>query len=94
MTACHVPSPGSAGRSCDERSAGFAGIVVVVVVVVVVASGTVVVDVVEVDVVVVDVVVEVTTVATVLSMGQDEVATVGRICSGVMMSGTDVVVDD
>jgi hypothetical protein len=96
MTACHVPSPGSAGRSCDERSAGFAGIVVVVVVVV--ASGTVVVvvvvDVVEVDVVVVDVVVEVTTVATVLSMGQDEVATVGRICSGVMMSGTDVVVDD
>jgi cobalamin biosynthesis protein CobD/CbiB len=94
MTACHVPSPGSAGRSCDERSAGFAGIVVVVVVVV--ASGTVVVvvDVVEVDVVVVDVVVEVTTVATVLSMGQDEVATVGRICSGVMRSGTDVVVDD
>jgi cobalamin biosynthesis protein CobD/CbiB len=94
MTACHVPSPGRAGRSCDERSAGFAGIVVVVVVVV--ASGTVVVvvDVVEVDVVVVDVVVEVTTVATVLSMGQDEVATVGRICSGVMRSGTDVVVDD
>jgi hypothetical protein len=94
MTACHSPSPANAGRSCDERSAGFAGIVVVVVVVV--ASGTVVVvvDVVEVDVVVVDVVVEVTTVARVSSMGQDEVATVGRICSGVMMSGTDVVVDE
>ena len=97
ITACHSPSPGNAGRSCDERSDGFAGIVVVVVVVVVVASGTVVVVVVvvvDVDVVVVDVVVEVTTVALVVSMGQDEVATVGRICSGVMMSGTDVVVDD
>jgi len=64
-------------------------VVVVVVVVVATAPGTV-----DVVVVVVDVVVEVTTVATVLSMGQDEVATVGRICSGVMMSGTDVVVDD
>jgi hypothetical protein len=95
MTACHSPSPGNAGISWDERSAGFAGIVVVVVVVV--APGTVVVVVVvvvDVDVVVVDVVVEVTTVAAVVSMGQEVVATVGRICSGVMMSGTDVVVDD
>jgi hypothetical protein len=69
----------------------------VVVVVVVVAPGTVVVVVVvvvDVDVVVVDVVVEVTTVAAVVSMGHEVVATVGRICSGVMMSGTDVVVDD
>jgi len=64
-------------------------VVVVVVVVVATAPGTV-----DVVVVVVDVVVEVTTVATVLSMGQEEVATVGRICSGVMMSGTVVVVDD
>ena len=90
ITACHSPSPANAGINWDERSAGFAGMVVVVVVVVVAtAPGTV-----DVVVVVVDVVVEVTTVATVLSMGQDEVATVGRICSGVMMSGTDVVVDD
>jgi hypothetical protein len=89
MTACHSPSPGSAGISCDERSAGFAGIVVVVVVVVDTSPGTVVV----VDVVVVDVVDE-TTVAVVLLIGQEDVATVGRICSGVIMSGTDVVVDD
>ena len=41
MIACHSPSPGSAGRSCDERSSGFAGIVVVVVVVVTIAPGTV-----------------------------------------------------
>jgi hypothetical protein len=77
-------------------SFGLAGIVVVEVDVVASGTGTVVVvD----DVVVVvddddDVVVEVTTVAAVLSMGQEVVATVGRICSGVMMSGTDVVVDD
>jgi hypothetical protein len=63
--------------------------VVVVVVVVVISPGTVVVVVV--DVVVVDVVVE-TTVAVVLLIGQEDVATVGRIWSGVMMSGTDVVV--
>ena len=80
MTACHFPSPGNAGRSCDERSSGFEGMVVDVVVDVVdIAPGivVVVVDVVVVDVV--DVVVEVTTVAAVLSIGQDEVATVGRI---------------
>ena len=78
MTACHFPSPGNAGRSCDERSSGFEGMVVDVVVDV--APGIVVVVVVLVDdVVVVDVVVEVTTVAAVLSIGQDEVATVGRI---------------
>jgi len=65
--------------------------VVVVVVVVVISLGTVEV----VDVVVVDVdVVDETTVAVVLLIGQEDVATVGRICSGVMMSGTDVVVDD
>jgi hypothetical protein len=92
MTACHSPSPGSAGISWEERSAGFAGMVVVVVVVVAIAPGTVVV--VDVVVVVVVVVVEVTTVAEVLLIGQEDVATVGRICSGVMMSGTDVVVDD
>ena len=90
ITACHWPSPGSAGRSLDERSAGLAGIVVDVVVVEV--SGVVVVLVI--DVVVVDVVVEVTTVTEVLSMGHEDVATVGRICSGVTMSGTEVVVDD
>jgi hypothetical protein len=85
ITACHSPSPGNAGRSCDERSAGLAGIVVVVVVVVVISPGTVVVvDVVVVEVVEV-VVVEVTTVAAALSIGHDEVATVGRICSGVLM---------
>jgi hypothetical protein len=65
--------------------------VVVVVVVVVISPGTVVVVVVVVDVVVVDVVDE-TTVAVVLLIGQEDVATVGRIWSGVMMSGTDVVV--
>jgi len=95
MMACHVPSPGSAGRSCDGMSFGLAGIVVVEVDVVASGTGTVVVvD----DVVVVvdddDVVVEVTIVAAVLSIGHELVATVGRICSGVMMSGTDVVVDD
>ena len=89
ITACHSPSPGNAGINWDERSAGFAGMVVVVVVVVVATAP----GIVDVVVVVVDVVVEVTTVATVLSMGQDVVATVGRICSGVTMSGTDVVVD-
>jgi hypothetical protein len=68
--------------------------VVVVVVVVVISPGIVVVVDVVVVVVVVDVVVEVTTVAAVLLIGQEDVATVGRICSGVMMSGTDVVVDD
>jgi hypothetical protein len=68
----------------------LAGIVVDVVVVEV--SGVVVVLVV--DVVVVDVVVEVTTVTEVLSMAHEDVATVGRICSGVTMSGTEVVVDD
>ena len=88
MTACHFPSPGNAGRSWDERSAGFAGIVVDVVVVEV--SGVVVVLVV--DVVVVDV--EVTTVTEVLLIGQDDVAAVGRICSGLIFSGADVLVDD
>jgi hypothetical protein len=69
-------------------SSGLVGIVVVVVVVVVdIATGTVV-------VVDVDVVVDVTTVAVVGSIGHDAVATVGRIINGVMMSGTDVVVDD
>ena len=88
MTACHVPSPSIAGRSCDGMSSGLVGIVVVVVVVVVdIATGTVV-------VVDVDVVVDVTTVAVVGSIGHDAVATVGRIINGVMMSGTDVVVDD
>jgi hypothetical protein len=80
MTACHFPSPGNAGRSCDARSSGFEGMVVVVVVVV--APGTVVVVVVVVVLVVdvvVEVVVDVTTVTAVLSMGQDEVAAVGRI---------------
>ena len=65
--------------------------VVDVVVVEVSRTGTVVV--VEV-VVVVDVVVEVTTVAAVLSMGQDEMAAVGRICSGLIISGTEVLVHD
>ena len=72
-------------------SSGLAGIVVVEVVVVASGTGTVV------DVVVVvddDVVVEVTTVAVVLSIGHELVATVGRICSGVMMSGTEVVVGE
>jgi hypothetical protein len=65
----------------------------VVVVVVVVAPGTVVVVVVVVvDVVVVDV--EVTTVTEVLLIGQDDVAAVGRICSGLIFSGVDVLVDD
>ena len=64
MTACHCPSPGNAGRSCDARSSGFEGTVVDVVVVEV--SGVVVVVVVlVVDVDVVDVVVEVTTVTAV-----------------------------
>jgi hypothetical protein len=89
ITACHFPSPGKAGRSCEERSSGFEGIVVDVVVVEVSATGTVVVE-----VVVVDVVVEVTTVATELSRGHDDVAAVGRICSGLIFSGTDVLVDD
>jgi hypothetical protein len=89
MTACHFPSPGSAGRSCEERSSGFEGMVVDVVEVEVSRTGTVVVE-----VVVVDVVVEVTTVAAVLSMGQDEMAAVGRICSGLIISGTEVLVDD
>ena len=40
MTACHVPSPGSAGRSCDGMSSGLLGIVVEVVVVVVAVPGT------------------------------------------------------
>ena len=67
----------------------------VVDVVVDVAPGIVVVVVVLVDdVVVVDVVVEVTTVAAVLSIGQDEVATVGRIWSGLIISGPDVLVVD
>ena len=91
MMACHAPSPASAGRSCDGMSSGLAGIVVVEVVVVASGTGTVV------DVVVVvddDVVVEVTTVAVVLSIGHELVATVGRICSGVMMSGTEVVVGE
>jgi hypothetical protein len=69
-------------------SSGLAGIVVVVDVVDVVVPRTgrvVVVD--------VDVVVEVTTVAVVGSIGHDAIATVGRIISGVMMSGSDVVVD-
>ena len=93
MTACHCPSPGNAGRSCDARSSGFEGTVVDVVVVEV--SGVVVVVVVlVVDVDVVDVVVEVTTVTAVLSMGHDEVAAVGRICKGLIFSGTDVGVDD
>ena len=56
------------------------GVVVVVVVVVVVD-------------VVVEVVVDVTTVTAVLSMGHDEVAAVGRICKGLIFSGTDVDVD-
>jgi hypothetical protein len=77
MTACHFPSPGNAGRSCDARSSGFKGMVVEVVVVEV--SGEVVVVVVLVVDVVVEVVVDVTTVTAVLSMGQDEVAAVGRI---------------
>jgi hypothetical protein len=64
--------------------------VVDVVVVEVSRAGTVVV----VEVVVVDVVVEVTTVAAVLSMGQDEIAAVGRICRGLITSGTDVVVSN
>jgi hypothetical protein len=66
----------------------------VVDVVVVEVSGVVVVVVVlVVDVDVVDVVVEVTTVTAVLSMGHDEVAAVGRICKGLIFSGTDVDVD-
>jgi hypothetical protein len=92
MTACHCPSPGNAGRSCDARSSGFEGTVVDVVVVEV--SGVVVVVVVLVVDVVVEVVVDVTTVTAVLSMGHDEVAAVGRICKGLIFSGTDVVVDD
>ena len=64
--------------------------VVDVVVVEVSRTGTVVV----VEVVVVDVVVDVTTVAAVLSMGHDEIAAVGRICSGLITSGTDVVVSN
>ena len=65
-------------------------VVVVVVVVVVELSGTVVVVV----VVDVDVVVEVATVATVLSIGQDVVATTGRICRGGVFLGTDVDTDE
>ena len=100
MTACHVPSPRNAGRSCDGMSSGLLGIVVEVVVVVVAVPGTgTVVDVVEVVVVVDVVVVETevtseTSVVVVLSIGHDAVATVGRICSGVMMSGTVVEVDE
>ncbi len=88
ITACHSPSPGNAGISWDGMSSGLAGIVVVVDVVDVVVprTGTVV-------VVDVDVVVEVTTVAVVGSIGHDAIAIVGRIISGVMMSGSDVVVD-
>ena len=63
-------------------------------VVVVEVSGVVVVVVVLVVDVVVEVVVDVTTVTAVLSMGHDEVAAVGRICKGLIFSGTDVVVDD
>ena len=68
-----------------EVIAAGPGMVVVVVVDVVV---------VEVEVVVVVVVVEVTTVAAVLSMGHEEIAAVGLICSGLITSGTDVVVSD
>jgi hypothetical protein len=74
-------------------SSGLAGIVVVEVDVDVSGTGTVVVvD----EVVVVDdvVVVDVTTVAVVLSIGHELVATVGRICSGEMMSGTEVVLNE
>jgi hypothetical protein len=63
-------------------------------VVVVEVSGVVVVVVVLVVDVVVEVVVDVTTVTAVLSTGHDEVAAVGRICKGLIFSGTDVDGDE